>query len=42
MASEPSQKTFNVKSQVKLLDMAANNLNPNEEFFKSRLTGMFK
>ena len=42
MASEPSQKTFNVKSQVKLLDMASNNLNPNEEFFRSRLTGMFK
>lgn len=42
MASEPSQKTFNVKSQIKLLEMASANYNPTEEFIKDRLFNVFK
>jgi hypothetical protein len=41
MASEPSQKTFNVKSQIKLLDMVTNNSNPSQEFFKDRVYNIF-
>lgn len=41
MASEPSQKTYNVKTQTKLLDMVSNDYDPSAEFFRSRVTNMF-
>lgn len=41
MASEPSQKTYNVKTQTKLLDMVSSNYDPNTEFFRSRFSNMF-
>jgi phage terminase large subunit-like protein len=42
MASEPSQKTFNVKSQIKLLDMASADYNPTKEFINDRLFNIFR